>query len=159
MEPRIEWIAERKIVGKRMIMSLAGFQPAKLWSSFMPGRESILNRIGTDLLSVSIYKPGYFSDFSPANTFEKWAAVEVSGFDSVPEGMERFTIPEGSYAVFDYKGAGDDNRIFSFIFGEWIPSSEYEVDNRPHFEVLGPKFRNNDPGSEEEIWIPVCKRA
>jgi AraC family transcriptional regulator len=26
---------------------------------------------------------------------------------------------------------------------------------RPHMELLGEKYRNNDPHSEEEIWIPI----
>jgi len=25
----------------------------------------------------------------------------------------------------------------------------------PRIEILGEKYRNNDPDSEEEIWIPV----
>lgn len=35
----------------------------------------------------------------------------------------------------------------------------YEIDFRPHFEILGEKYKNNDPGSEEEVWIPVRPRA
>jgi AraC family transcriptional regulator len=61
----------------------------------------------------------------------------------------------GLYAVFDYKGLSTDNSIFQFIFGTWLPSSEYDLDDRPHFEVLGNKYKNNDPTSEEEIWIPI----
>ncbi|MEP1984886.1 MAG: GyrI-like domain-containing protein, partial [Maribacter dokdonensis] len=38
---------------------------------------------------------------------------------------------------------------------EWIPNSEYQLDGRPHFEVLGAKYKNNDPNSEEEVWIPI----
>jgi len=33
------------------------------------------------------------------------------------------------------------------------------LDNRPHFEVLGEKYKNGDPESEEEIWIPVKEKA
>lgn len=36
-----------------------------------------------------------------------------------------------------------------------IPSSAYEVDQRPHVEILTEKYKHNDPNSEEEIWIPV----
>ncbi len=39
-----------------------------------------------------------------------------------------------------------------------LPNSEYELENRPHFEVLGEKYKNNDPNSEEEIWIPIKKK-
>ena len=46
-------------------------------------------------------------------------------------------------------------RIFQYIFGTWLPTSIYTIDNLPHFEILGKKYKNNDPTSEEEIWIPI----
>jgi AraC family transcriptional regulator len=69
-----------------------------------------------------------------------------------------FSIPGGLYAVFDYKGSSTDSSIFQYIFETWLPNSDYELDNRPHFEVLGDKYKNNDPASEEEIWIPIKPR-
>ena len=44
---------------------------------------------------------------------------------------------------------------FQYIFTNWLPNSEYELDNRPHFEILGDKYINGSADSEEEIWIPV----
>jgi AraC family transcriptional regulator len=102
-----------------------------------------------------IYKPTHFQDFKPANEFERWAAVEVTDFDNVPNGMETFVLPGGLYAVFDYKGSTADHSVFQYIFGIWLPGSDYILDDRPHFEVLGDKYKNNDPASEEEIWIPI----
>jgi AraC family transcriptional regulator len=87
--------------------------------------------------------------------FDKWATVEVSNFSYLPDEMESFVLDEGLYAVFNYKGLNTDNRIFIYIFTEWLPDSNYLLDNRPHFEILGDKYKNNDPESEEEIWIPV----
>lgn len=104
---------------------------------------------------MQVYSPNHFLDFKPTNVFVKWAAVEVSQVDSIPEGMQRFDLPGGLYAVFDYKGSSSDPRIFQYIFGTWLPDSEYALDDRPHFEVLGNKYKNNDPASEEEIWIPI----
>jgi len=73
--------------------------------------------------------------------------------------METFTLSGGEYAVFDYKGSSDDSSIFfQYIFMTWLPNSEYKLDNRPHFEVLGEKDKNNDSNSEEEIWIPIKKK-
>ena len=57
--------------------------------------------------------------------------------------------------IFDYKGSSTDTSIFQYIFRTWLPSSSYQLDDRPHFEVLGAKYKNNDPESEEEIWIPI----
>lgn len=46
-------------------------------------------------------------------------------------------------------------KIFEYIFVEWLPDTIYELDNRPHFEILGEKYKNNDPDSEEDLWIPI----
>ena len=158
MIPRIEKLNEKKLIGKRLSMSLADNKTGELWRSFMPRRRDITNNLTNDMISMQVYKPTHFSDFKPTNEFEKWATVEVTNFDNVPKGMETFTLIGGLYAVFDYKGLSTDNSIFQYIFGTWLPSSDYDLDNRPHFEVLGDKYKNNDPSSEEEIWIPIQKR-
>lgn len=155
MNPRIETIGPKKLVGKRLAMSLSGNQTAELWKSFMPRRGDLVNTMNKEVISLSIYPPSYFVNFSPDQEFEKWAAMEVSDFDRVPGDMEAFSLEGGLYAVFEYKGSSRDNRIFQEIFGTWLPGSAYELDQRPHFELLGPKYKNNDPSSEEEIWIPV----
>ncbi len=136
-------------------MSLANNKTAELWKSFAPRCKEISNNISNDLISMQVYEPSYFANFNPTNEFVKWATVEVTNFDSVPADMETFILPGGRYAVFEYKGSSNDPSIFQYIFGTWLPSSEYVLDNRPHFEVLGDKYKNNDPTSEEEIWIPV----
>lgn len=158
MTPRIETINEKKLVGKRLTMSYANYKVGELWKSFMPGRKDILNNLSSDLISLAIYKPTHFEDFHPTNEFERWATVEVADFDKVPNEMEAFVLPGGLYAVFNYKGLNTDNSIFQYILGTWLPGSDYVLDNRPHFEVLGNKYKNNDPASEEEIWIPIKRK-
>lgn len=154
MQPRLEVVKEKKLVGKRMKMSLAENKTFELWRSFMPERMKIQNKISGDLISMRVYnEPMQLQN--PDQQFDKWAAVEVTDFSSVPEGMECFTLPAGLYAIFDYKGLNTDSGIFIFIFTEWLPNSDYVLDDRPQFELLGAKYKNNDPDSEEEIYIPV----
>lgn len=156
MIPRIELIVEKKLIGKHLRMSLANNTTGILWQGFMQRRKEIDNVIGTDLYSLQLYEPSYFENFNPANEFEKWAAVEVSSFHHLPEGFEAFTLPSGQYAVFIHVGGpATGAHTFQYIFQNWLPSSAYRLDNRPHFELLGTKYSNNDPNSEEEIWIPV----
>lgn len=155
MTPRIEQITEKKLVGKWLTMSFADYKVAELWKSFMPARKEIKHPQSGDLISMTIYPPTHFTDFHPTNPFEKWAAVEVSSFEEIPADMDAFTLPDGLYAVFEYRGISSDHSIFRYIFESWLPDSGYYLDNRPHFEVLGSKYKNNDPTSEEEIWIPV----
>ena len=156
MTPRIETLNEKKLVGKRMTMSYADYRIGQLWGSFMPRRKEIINNVDNDLISLVVYKPKHFADFKPTNEFERWATVEVASFDNVPNEMETYTLPTGLYAVFLYKGTSTDiSSFYQNIFTVWIPNSAYALDDRAHFEVLGEKYKNNDPSSEEEIWIPI----
>ena len=160
MNHRIETLPEKKFIGRRSIMSFTGNKTYELWKSFMPGRKEIQNNIGTELYSMQIYPPLFFANFNPKAEFEKWAAVEVTGFDTVPDKMETFTLTGGLYAVFLYKGAASAAAgTFRYILETWLPNSEYTLDNRPHFEILGEKYKNDDPASEEEIWIPIKPKA
>ena len=161
MQPRFETLSEKKLVGKRLTMSLVNNKTGLLWGSFMPVRGTIANPVNTDLFSMQVYGPEYsFQNFNPHAEFEKWAVAEVTDFNAVPDGMETFTLPGGLYAVFIHKGpASEGERTFRYIFGEWLPNSGYELDNRPHFELLGEKYRNDHPDSEEEVWIPVRPAA
>ena len=115
----------------------------------------IENKIDALKYSLNVYDSDYYTRFSPTNAFDKWALVEVSSFDDIPQGMEPFNLVEGLYAVFHYKGLNTDPSIFQYIYSEWLPASEYRSDDRPHFEILGEKYQNNDPESEEEIWIAI----
>lgn len=155
MEPRFELLPEKKLVGKRVTTSFAVNRTVELWRSFMPVRKEILNAVGAELYSVEVYGPDFFRNFNPEAAFEKWAAMEVTDFDSVPDGMEPLLLTGGLYAVFLHKGSNTDNSTYQFIFGTWLPGSGYLPDDRPHFEILGEKYKNGDPTSEEEIWIPV----
>jgi AraC family transcriptional regulator len=156
MTPRIETLGEMKLVGLRATMSLTKNTTGELWNGFMRRRNEVKNCVGTDLYSVQLFDENYFKIFNPQTKFEKLAVVEVTNFDNVPPEMYQFTMPAGLYAVFLHKGAARTGPVtFNYIFSTWLPNSEYHLDNRPHFEVLGEKYKNDDPDSEEEIWIPI----
>ncbi|MBC7587415.1 MAG: GyrI-like domain-containing protein [Chitinophagaceae bacterium] len=157
MQARIETLTERKLIGKRLTMSLANNKTFKLWQSFMPRRKEIKSNLTSELFCMQVYAPLFdFTFYNPNAEFEKWAAIEVANFEHVPNEMETYILTGGLYAVFDYKGLSTDTKIFQYIFGTWLPNSNnYLLDNRPHFEILGDKYKNNDPNSEEKIWIPI----
>ena len=71
--------------------------------------------------------------------------------------MESYTIGEGKYAVFIHKGdATAFQKTMSFIFGIWLVNSEYELDDREHFQIMKEKYLGeNNPNSEEEVWVPI----
>jgi len=156
-EPRIEVLGEKKLVGMHLPMSLLQDRTGELWGTFMPRRKEVLYPISSDLICMQIYEglPSY-SQFNAETEFIKWASVEVKDGAEVPEGMETYTLTGGMYAVFVHKGLPSSfSKTAQFIFGEWLPKSIYELDNREHFEVLGERYRHNDPSSEEEVWVPI----
>lgn len=158
MEPEIKNCGERKLVGHSCSMSLAEYSVGRLWAGFMPHRKEIPNALNRDLISLTVYSPGHFSDFDPRRPFEKWALVEVPDFSRVPDGMKTFLLEDGPYAVFHYKGAAQDHRFFEYILREWMPQSEFELADRPHFEILGENYKVSDPAAQEDIWIPVQRK-
>ncbi|URC14911.1 GyrI-like domain-containing protein [Flavobacterium sp. B183] len=160
MEARIQILSEKKLIGKYVIMSFLENKTHELWSSFMPKRKEIKNMVDADLYSLEVFPTAHFDNFDPENTFEKWAAVEVSAFDEVPQEMKSLVIPEGLYAVFVHKGPqSEGHKTYREIFVDWLPNSAYTVDERPHFAIMGEKYKKEDPDSEEEIWIPITPKT
>lgn len=156
MLPKIETLPEKKLVGKMIRMSFSNNKTGILWQSFMPQRKEIKNCCGSELYSIEVYNSHFFDSFNPQIEFDKWAAVEVTDFNAVPVGMETITTPGGLYAVFIHKGpASTAMNTYQYILGTWLPNSNYLLDSRPHFAIMGDKYKNEDPGSEEELCIPI----
>ncbi len=156
LEPKIEHIHPQLFIGKKIKNTFEQDKTVELWRSFMPNRNEIKNKIGKELYSIENYPAGFFNDFNPEAEFEKWAAVEVHNFNAIPDGMGTFTSPGGLYAAFLHIGtAAEGSKTYKYIFEEWLPNSIYYLDKRPHFAVMGEKYRPDDPDSEEEVLIPI----
>lgn len=160
MFDRIERLQAKSLVGQSLRMSLQENRTQELWSGFMPRRKEIPNESGRGLFSMQVYDPDLnFKDFNPTTRFTKWAAVEVSDFDSIPESMNSHLLTGGLYAVFIHKGTpASFPKTAQYIFTNWLPASDYELDKREHFELLSEKSKRNDPDSEEEVWIPIKEK-
>ena len=161
MKPDIIEISEKKLVGMRVKTSLSDNKIPELWQKFMPRMNEIQNDKNTGCYELHPYD----LDFKPENfsekmKFEKWAIVEVSNFDNVPEGMETHILKAGQYAVFIHKGLMSKVQMsFDYVYGTWLPNSEFELDTRDDFERYGEKyFGPENSESETEIWIPIKKR-
>jgi AraC family transcriptional regulator len=159
MDPRFEQVTEKYFVGMKLRMSFTNNKTGLLWQNFMPRRSEIKNVASKDLYSIEVYAPDFFNPFNLATEFEKWAAVEVSHLETVPDKMEPFALPSGLYVVFIHKGqASLGPKTYEYVIGTWLPNSAYVLDTRPHFAVMGEKYKNNDPDSEEELWFPILPK-
>ncbi|WP_136666685.1 GyrI-like domain-containing protein [Flavobacterium sp. H122] len=156
IEFKIIEINPKKLIGKSLSMSFLNNTTGELWGSFAPHIKEIKNRVGDDKISLQFYSDDFMTN--PAISFIKWATVEVSDFENIPNDLDTLEIEGGLYAVFHYKGnVPGAPAFFGKIYSECIPDSEYQLDNsRPHFEMLpSGKYDPMDKNSEEEIFIPV----
>lgn len=157
--PEIKYTEPKQLAGISMQMSFADNKTRELWQAFMPRLSEIKGRIGDSLYSLQVYNESFFKDLTVVKPFTKYALAETDGSDKLPPGMEVFSLPAGLYAVFHYVGSpAEAPNAFIYIFSTWLPQSEYTLEYRPHFEVIGTKYNNASPLSEEEIWIPVKLR-
>jgi AraC family transcriptional regulator len=158
-QPRIVEFPPRLVAGMRVSMSLTDDRTFVLWNNFMKQRSSLANVAGSELYSIRSYSPGYFRSFDPSAAFDKWAAAPVDSDDALPAGMQSLNIPGGEYAVFTYKGTSEmAGPFYEYVYMKWLPSSGYILDDRPHFEIMGPRYRHGDPDSEEDVYIPVRRK-
>ena len=61
-------------------------------------------------------------------------------------------LPEKKFA------ASEGPETYKYIFETWLPDSDYLIDDRPHFAIMGEKYIGDSPDSKEELWIPVRRR-
>lgn len=157
-EPVIKDIDPKKLIGIQIATSLADDKTSLLWNRFMKLKDSIKNTTGDQLFSVQVYGEKFMNgEFDTQSQFSKWAATEVYNFDEIPKGLKKLEIPAGKYAVFTHEGTAKEfAKTSTYIFNEWLPDSDYNLDDRPHFEILGEDYKGpEDPDSKEDIWIPI----
>lgn len=161
-EAQIRTFDPIKLVGMEIETSLANDGVRNMWGAFMPRRKEIKNPIGEELYSMQVYENGMnVNAFGPQTQFKRRAAMKVLDHLHIPEGMQAFDHPGGLYAVFIHHGPVKEfRRTATWIYGTWLPQSPYEVDNRPHFEILDDKYLGPDhPDSVEEVWVPIRNKS
>ena len=160
---RIQNLSKKKLIGKQRKMTFATIsqETVALWKQFMPLQKRINNNVDANFYSLQVYDSLLkVNRIKGSDELTKWALVEVLDFNEIPESMEQFDLEGGLYAVFLHKGLGSEfSKTMHYIFGVWLPNSEYILDHCPHFELLGEKYKNNHPESEEEVWIPIKEKV
>lgn len=158
MNPKIIELKKKKLVGMSIKTSLANNNIPQLWNDFMLRIDEITNSQNSGCYEVHPFDSEFkMENFTENMEFEKWAAVEVTDIDSVPEGLKGLTIEGGKYAVFEHKGTMKNIQMtFDYAYGTWLTNSEYEIDTRADFECYGKRYLGSEhPESITELWIPI----
>ena len=85
----------------------------------------------------------------------------ATALEQAPAGLEIFTFPANTYAVFHFKGpfCETNSNAEKMIFSEWMPSSGYEpVHPGADLEVYSP-LPWDSPDFEFWCYVPVKKRV
>ncbi len=119
--------------------------------------ENVPNRINENQICVFVMKKG-----SP--NFDYYMGVEVSSYETIPEGMETITIPASSFAAapFIKRGNPDGLKAFKHLTENWLPEKGYILEmGVPMFiyydERFIPSFKDHgyDGTQIAEMNIPV----
>lgn len=98
---------------------------------------------------------GVCSDFSDSGDFTYTVAFP----GEAAEGLDRLTLPGGTYAVFAHDGhVSTISQTWDAIFAKWAPVADYDLLNGPEFELYDADF---DPKGEGKVavWVPVAPRG
>ncbi|KGA97166.1 AraC family transcriptional regulator [Alkalihalobacillus alcalophilus ATCC 27647 = CGMCC 1.3604] len=91
--------------------------------------------------------------------FDYMIAVEIRAGEKVPNGYVKEMIPAATWAVFEAVGpaAKAVPEVTGRIFSEWLPSTGYELANKPELEVY-PAGDVTAHDYRTEIWMPIVKK-
>ena len=153
MNPKIIESSEIKILGLSTTIKLhEQHKIVALWKQFMPIKYELEIFVSEEFIAMQVFS--LQKNGEPEEDFEIWACAEVEDFNTMPQNLKSFTIPSGKYAMFKHKGM-DASLTYQNIMTKWLPTSGYEIDNRAHFQVMGEKYKNGSPDSEEDFYVPV----
>lgn len=102
------------------------------------------------ILGVSACDGGVFSGYY----------IAVATDEASLDGMEEYTVPKMTYAVFECIGAIPEaiQNTQKRIISEWLPTSGYEYAEAPDIEVY-PEGDILSKDYRSEIWMPVVKKS
>ena len=156
MEPEIIEQPAMKIVGIASQYDDGDLSLPKLWSAFRPYKDSIPNRVGTDFFGI--YED--YEESEEGTTFVYICSAQVANFDEVPEGMITRELAAQTYARFTHIGPINTlEETLRYIWGSWLPKSNYEYADRPDFELLPAGFNGADPNNKMYLNFPVIPKA
>ncbi|GIP34708.1 GyrI-like domain-containing protein [Paenibacillus sp. J2TS4] len=129
---------------------------ARLWDQLNSRAGEIANPVGFRGYGLIRQTP----EIKPGDPFTYTAAIGVTSFGQLPEGMVSIEVPASHYAVVTYRGELDGlGEGFEYFWTSWLPQSEYVYDGVYEFEFYDQRYRNRtDPGSEIDLYFPISPK-
>ena len=152
MEPEIVTRSEAKVVGIARQYQEEDLNMETLWSAFRPNVSQITNRVGDD--AFGIYEE--YHERENGVGFSYICSGEGADFNDVPEGMITRIIPAHLYAAFRHEGPISSlPETLKYIWGSWLPKSDFEYVEKPDFELYAPASQPENPDKTLFLCIPI----
>ncbi len=155
MVPTIIAREAMKTVGIPMRYNNDDLDLKKLWGAFRPYKDTIPNRVGTDVFGI--YED--YQENDEGNEFTYVCSVKVNDYSDIPQGMVKRDIAAQLYARFDHKGPiASLEDTLKYIWGSWLPKSKFEYVEKPDFELYAEGFNDANPENILQIFIPIKEK-
>ena len=147
MEPEIVTKPAFTVVGLMYHGKNENDEIPQVWSKLNPRHSEIQHKTGLAY--------GVCGELEENGRFRYLAGYEVTDAADLPEGMERWDVPEQQYAVFPCT-LKTIHETYHYIFETWLPQSGYARTDGSDFEYYSREF---DPATGEgmAIYMPVKK--
>ena len=96
-------------------------------------------------------------DLVASDDLRSAACSPCAGDLDLPEGTEELRRPAGMYAKLEYTGPYADMKdAYRWLYGVWLPSSGFEISERPGFEsYLNSPIDTKPEDLRSDIFLPV----
>ncbi|WP_029192410.1 AraC family transcriptional regulator [Paenibacillus harenae] len=117
------------------------------------GRNEYFMRIPNKARPAFAYGIGH--DYKDNGEFSYLIGEEVTAFAETEPGFSCFEIPAGKYAAFKVNSAPElGQNTWKYIYGTWLPNSNYERREGPDFEVTDVMNSSADKVNMT-VYIPI----
>lgn len=133
------------------------YGPDEAWETFSTIIEQVPHKVPNGVYGANLYP----KDFGPENNvFHHVPSTAVEKFESIPNGMIAFEIPESDYVCYRYNGPTNSEvitQIFLNIYGKWLLDVPYALEGEYDLSFYSEGFDPNSEDSYMTICIPIRK--
>lgn len=160
VHPKIVELPDIKAAGLRGQTTLKDNVLPQLWQQFRMAVQKIPNQtINGRIFGIceACEEGNNIYTMNDDVLFSEVAAIEVDGFDGLPEPFVPKILIGGRYAVFTHKGSLTFlKKTFDYIWGTWFLSTKETLDCREDFELYDERYLGYDhPDPQIDIYIPI----
>lgn len=127
-----------------------------LWGAFLARLAEIPNTVAGECYGV------VRQERADSERLEYHAAIAVTDIASLPANMVSLTVPAGTYARFEHRGAahrGAAQRVdhtVSYAYATWLPQSSRRHTYAPDLEIYGARYHATSEDSVFHYAIPIA---